>query len=121
VHATTGDYLAKNGGDLSTKVVSGPTILAGEKMPEMIVDGMTYKYAKMNYPEAINAIFASRRQVRGFAEGKYPGESLNNTKDTQALERLYDILERTEKEGLSVSYNKLGDSVSEVSNLENRM
>lgn len=67
-------YNAAMGGVPRTGLVDRPTMfLAGEDgsaMPEMIIDGPTFRNLQMNFPEAISAIEASR--VRGFADGYYP-------------------------------------------------
>jgi TP901 family phage tail tape measure protein len=67
-------YNANFGGVARTGIVDRPTVfLAGEDgsaMPEMIIDGPTFRNLQINFPEAISAIESSR--VRGFADGYYP-------------------------------------------------
>lgn len=54
-----------------TGKLNQPTILAGEK-PEIIIDPLTTRHLEMNYPQVIDAIYASAARMRGYQSGHYP-------------------------------------------------
>lgn len=76
------------GNKARTGMVSGPTLfLAGEEMPEMIIDGKTMENIQMNVPELIPAIMAQRAPA--YAEGYYPKTSVPaGSTSTEDAERL---------------------------------
>jgi len=122
VSADTGNFRALNGGFPRTQLVDKPTVfLAGEQgkhFPEMIVDGPTYNFAKMNYPGAIDAIFESRNRVKGYASGSYPDASPGGLSNDMA-KQLISILNKIDQEGVAVSYSKMETATSEVTNIRN--
>lgn len=124
VRTQDGIYNVAFGGSPSTQVVSTPThFVAGEQMPEMIVDGPTFKYVRANYPDAINAIMHSRAKVRGFADGYY-GESSTAMQSsehlTEMIKSMMILLTKIDREGVGVSYNKLTSAQSEVDDIESQ-
>ena len=122
VRATTGNYMATIAGSPLTGLYSSPTaFIAGEKGTELIVDNATLGHVQANFPAAIDAIYHSRRSVRGYADGKYPDtdSTLHSSKLTEGLSRLNTLLDRIDTEGVSVSYAKLEKSDAEVNNIKN--
>lgn len=67
-------YNASVSSDTSTRLLTQPTILAGEQMPEWIIDGPTTK-KMMDYPGLVSAIYSLSGRVPQYAAGKYPAQT----------------------------------------------
>jgi hypothetical protein len=71
-------YSAVYGGRAKTGLVKSPTLfLAGEKAPEIVIDGDTTRNLQKNYPAVIDAI--NRARVPQYAKGFYDGGYANIT------------------------------------------
>jgi|GEM_PF-7081998 len=71
-------YFAQRNEALATGEYSQPTVsfgknmLVGEKMPEIVIDGLTTQKLKQFRPEVIDAIYQTAGSVRGYSAGNYP-------------------------------------------------
>lgn len=104
----------------STGVVNNPTVfLAGEKMPELIVDGKTFKNLQMNAPQVIDAIYQARNgSVDAYENGKYPTIFSNNTffnPYESLLNKLSEQLEKgIETKFVQTDYEKFTNSIQQA-------
>jgi len=138
-------YHAVNGGTPATGVYNRPTLLnmsdgrslVGERAPELVVDGDTFRRIQLNAPEILQDIYAyagrGPSRTRQKAEGSYPAEmtngrsgemtptrnneDANNGKLIAAINRLNAHLDK----GLRTSINKYGrnglsDAMDDIKN-----
>ena len=138
-------YHASEGGNAQTGVYSSPTLLnmsdgrslVGERAPELVVDGDTFRRIQLNAPEILRDIYAyagkGPGRIKQKASGSYPdtrndgadgllryarndnGGNGNDAKLETAINRLNSNLEK----GIRASINKYGrnglsDSMEEI-------
>ena len=127
-------YDAVEGGKPQTGVYSVPTLLnmsdgrslVGERAPELVVDGDTFRRIQLNAPDILRDIYAyagkGPQRIKQMAEGSYSGETMsgrrsegvsgrrsegeneNNDRMTTAINRLNANLEK----GITAKINKFG-------------
>lgn len=114
-------YKAGYSGVARTGVVRNPQLfLAGERMPEMIIDGPTMRNIQMNSPHIIEAIHQHR--VPAYAAGLYPNEGVSSGISETLLMGLMGTigsLNQTLSNGISAEmryqdYKELDDDVTKV-------
>ncbi len=103
-------YNARGGGQASTQMVSTPSVfLAGEKKPEMIIDGDTMSRIRMNQPGIIDAIMMHKNGTapRGSSKqvSQQPQASTQPVVFTDPkLSRLMDRIEKLLKDGIKTKF-----------------
>ena len=125
VGASDGEtYQANMISNVRTGMVNSPAILVGEK-PEMVIDSPTLKRLSINFPEAINAIYAARQGgIPQYEMGLYP-QYVNNTNNNNAnfesmIKIWTDISTKLDKEfKAKVVYSDLQDVQNKVSAIAN--
>ncbi len=114
-------YKAGYSGVARTGVVRNPQLfLAGERMPEMIIDGPTMRNIQMNSPQIIEAIHQHR--VPAYAAGLYSNEGVSSGISETLLMGLMGTigsLNQTLSNGISAEmryqdYKELDDDVTKV-------
>jgi len=143
-------YHAVDGGRPATGVYSRPTLLnmsdgrslVGEKAPELVVDGDTFRRIQLNAPEILRDIYAyagkGPARTRQKASGSYPSsfESSQNrstwrtgavqgTNDNELVFQLRRLSDHLDK-GLKTSINKYGtnslsDAMNDIKNFNTKI
>ena len=82
-------YFAQRNEGLTTGEYSQPTVsfsknmLVAEKMPEIVIDGLTTQRLKQFRPDVIDAIYQTAGKVKGYSVGAYPSEQRQSSMDLQ--------------------------------------
>tara|TARA_R110001592_G_scaffold17518_2_gene73781 strand:- start:79187 stop:82717 length:3531 start_codon:yes stop_codon:yes gene_type:complete len=82
-------YFAQRNEGLITGEYSQPTVsfsknmLVAEKMPEIVIDGLTTQRLKQFRPDVIDAIYQTAGKVKGYSVGAYPSEQRQSSMDLQ--------------------------------------
>tara|TARA_R110002050_G_scaffold243066_1_gene379435 strand:+ start:45477 stop:49010 length:3534 start_codon:yes stop_codon:yes gene_type:complete len=82
-------YFAQRNEGLTTGEYSQPTVsfsknmLVAEKMPEIVIDGLTTQRLKQFRPDVIDAIYQTAGKVKGYSVGAYPSEQRPSSMDLQ--------------------------------------
>jgi TP901 family phage tail tape measure protein len=82
-------YFAQRNEGLGTGEYSQPTfsfsknMLVAEKMPEIVIDGLTTQRLKQFRPDVIDAIYQTAGKVKGYSVGAYPTDQRQSSIDLQ--------------------------------------
>jgi hypothetical protein len=118
-------YNASFGGKATTGVAYNPTLfLAGEEMPEMIIDGPTFKNMKLNAPHIIDSIQAMR--VPQYANGLYKEtETIRKEQNSdplliQTLMAMQQTIKSLQEKGIEANmrYDKYVESIDKIDKIK---
>jgi tubulin-specific chaperone A len=131
------NFNVQYGGEPRTGLVTRPThFIAGEKMPEMIIDGNSWKKIS---PEIKDSLYREIGRARGYQEGYYPNQNKPTQQATsppvndegynaliKVLSRTTEVLDRIESTGITAylkrdmeNSRKLAEDIKEYNDWRN--